>query len=168
MISWDSINYYWGLSAGTLAGEMLYVFTPEYVGWTWMGWLRWIGIGIAMYGAGSMATQVISWGGDLIDAVNSIEKVKTWSEFDGEWTSYASTIEGMQEKLASIAAATSVPVAFALVTMPGFRETLFNGLKYAYNNYMQPVVTWYNKHLKWIFDTFDFQGGAKVSFTFPF
>lgn len=49
-LNWSNINGYYGYCLVTLSGEAVYAFTPEWSGWTWTGWIRWIGLAAAIGG----------------------------------------------------------------------------------------------------------------------
>lgn len=65
VFDWNTVYWYMGYSATTIAGLAVYKWTPEWVmswwGPTWTGWIRWVGLGTAAGGATLMTTQLIKW-----------------------------------------------------------------------------------------------------------
>ncbi|HOK00099.1 MAG TPA: hypothetical protein PLW34_11130, partial [Termitinemataceae bacterium] len=61
-IEWNTVWWYVGYCATTMAGLAVYKWSPEFIGWFWTGWLRWVGLGTAAGGASLMTSQLIIWG----------------------------------------------------------------------------------------------------------
>lgn len=121
--TWESIKPYYGLCATALAGEMMFEFIPDWSGWVYTGWLRWIGCGIAFGAYAGMTVKVGGWVFDFNIADHGVT-----SGSDGGKSISAENLKLVTEKLLAVFSATLVPVGFSYY-MPRSRDYIYNNLE---------------------------------------
>jgi hypothetical protein len=81
-IEWNTICWHLGFCATTLSGLAIYKWTPNWHGWIYKGWFRYVGLGIAAGGAALMGTQIVLW-------VTNTDEYKDWITVGGAlYTAY--------------------------------------------------------------------------------
>ena len=126
----DTINWYYGMCAATIAG----LSASKFCGW----WQPWVGVaGLVAAGAGtaSMVSQLIIW--------CTCPEFSNWvSSFanSNSQTATAALNSSVGLKLLGISAATAGVVAYCLVVTPEISEAIIGAVKTAWNTIIRVIT----------------------------